>query len=1007
MWDQLRRRLNRRGSDQWIHLGPGRWLRLPGQKNARGGMRLPLRAGAVALALAIIPLVLLAINLNLGSSASARLSFDLSDPGVGIHRSLPQDSRCPDDGDEDRDGDDKDGDSDEDSDSSDSSRPSGDDDEGDCGPCPDDREGDSSRSSGGDDEGDCGPCPDDDEGDSSRSSGGDDDECPPEPCPDDEGDSSRSSRGDDDECPPEPCPDDDEGDSSRSSRGDDDECPPEPCPDDDEGDSSRSSRGDDDDDECPPVPCPNNGLEPIGATGFSVRFDGREVDDGESTWNYTLCWNGEPPALSHVVLEVCEDIGKDDIVDADPDDFEFGTDPKSHDGGSPQDKINGFKWDRDLFDGEAGSLPLSFTLDEVFPVGADTVTVHVQAGGGSLHDGHANVDGPDCAPAPTRTSTPTPTGTPTTRTPTPTPTRTPTPTPTPTPTRTATPPPPPPPGRGTIIIFKETDPDGGSGFQFSGSLGNFTLDDDESKTANLEPGNHNVRESGLPDDWRLASISCTDPSGGTTSSVATATASIALADGETVVCTFTNIKLSSITIIKETDPAGGTGFGFTGSSALGLPFTLNDGQTRVKDDLGPGTYTVTESSLPAGWNLTSIECNDPDGGTTTLGTTATIDLDAGEDVTCTFHNFKPAPPPPGQGSITIFKETDPDGGTGFGFGGGLGSFTLDDNQSKTANLAPGNYAVTESGIPAAWQLAAIACTDTSGGTTTNVPTATATIGLAAGDTVVCTFTNAKLGSITIFKDTDPAGGTGFGFTGDSALGLPFTLNDGQSRVSSGLPAGTYTVTESSMPAGWSLISIDCDDSDSTASNPTASIKLGPGESVTCTFRNFQPPPPPPGQASITIFKETDPDGGNGFSFGGGLGSFTLGDNQSKSANLVPGNYTVTEVALPGDWKLASITCTDPSGGTTTDVSAAKATIALAAGDAVVCTFTNEQTVPPTLVPTPTPSPSPQAVLPSAFPPGGRGFLSSHTLIPLALVAAVVVLVLGGARMAAVRRRIDE
>jgi hypothetical protein len=50
---------------------------------------------------------------------------------------------------------------------------------------------------------------------------------------------------------------------------------------------------------------------------------------------------------------------------------------------------------------------------------------------------------------------------------------------------------------------------------------------------------------------------------------------------------------------------------------------------------------VTEM-LPSGWALESLVCTDPDNGTTVnLGTRrATIDLDAGETVTCTFTNTR-------------------------------------------------------------------------------------------------------------------------------------------------------------------------------------------------------------------------------------------------------------------------------------------------------------------------------------------------------------------------------
>jgi Autotransporter beta-domain len=61
--------------------------------------------------------------------------------------------------------------------------------------------------------------------------------------------------------------------------------------------------------------------------------------------------------------------------------------------------------------------------------------------------------------------------------------------------------------------------------------------------------------------------------------------------------------------------------------------------------LPPGTYTVTELQNNAYFSLTDITCNDPDGGTrvNTATATAVIDLDAGENIVCTFTNLDPRP----------------------------------------------------------------------------------------------------------------------------------------------------------------------------------------------------------------------------------------------------------------------------------------------------------------------------------------------------------------------------
>ena len=60
---------------------------------------------------------------------------------------------------------------------------------------------------------------------------------------------------------------------------------------------------------------------------------------------------------------------------------------------------------------------------------------------------------------------------------------------------------------------------------------------------------------------------------------------------------------------------------------------------RLFSTFTPGVYTFTEAAL-AGWDLTSLVINDPDNGSSfNLATrTATIDVDAGENITVTFMN---------------------------------------------------------------------------------------------------------------------------------------------------------------------------------------------------------------------------------------------------------------------------------------------------------------------------------------------------------------------------------
>ena len=121
-----------------------------------------------------------------------------------------------------------------------------------------------------------------------------------------------------------------------------------------------------------------------------------------------------------------------------------------------------------------------------------------------------------------------------------------------------------------------------------------------------------------------------------------------------------NQLAGSITIIKDAVPNDPQDFDFACSS-LGV-FSLDDdadgtlSNTKNFPNVTPGTYTCTESNEP-GWQI-SISCNDPDNGSTVAPPTATIDVDAGENVTCTFTNtFTPGPPAVG-GIVGLLDSAD-------------------------------------------------------------------------------------------------------------------------------------------------------------------------------------------------------------------------------------------------------------------------------------------------------------------------------------------------------------
>ena len=341
-------------------------------------------------------------------------------------------------------------------------------------------------------------------------------------------------------------------------------------------------------------------------------------------------------------------------------------------------------------------------------------------------------------------------------------------------------------GTGTIVIEKQTDPDGDPTlFDFTTSYGpGFSLSDGMTNTAERTPGTYSVSEI-VPPGWEQTSATCDDGSD---------PSDINLAADETVTCTFVNTKQQgNIIIQKATSPeCDSTVFDFI-ADYDNDGFQLAGCEQNDSGPLDPGTYAVSEGTLPPGWVQTDTYCSD--------GSEAdAIDLSAGETVYCTFYNDQQT-----TGNIVIAVETLPDGDSQlFDFTTDYSDpFSLSDGQSNDSGLLDaGTYSVSET-VPAGWLLFDANCDDGS---------QVGNIDLQAGETVTCTFETRKKGNIIIQKETDPDGDpTVFNFQGDG-IPPPFSLSDGQSYDTGPInPGSNYIVQEIDIPAGWELTSATCDD----------------------------------------------------------------------------------------------------------------------------------------------------------------------------------------------------
>jgi hypothetical protein len=100
---------------------------------------------------------------------------------------------------------------------------------------------------------------------------------------------------------------------------------------------------------------------------------------------------------------------------------------------------------------------------------------------------------------------------------------------------------------------------------------------------------------------------------------------ITVVDGQTTECTFVNtafaVSRGKIVVDKVTNPSQDTtefGFTLSDTSVTLASFNLADQTTPFESDfLTPGTYAVSESTIPAGWELTNTVCNSSNSNTET------------------------------------------------------------------------------------------------------------------------------------------------------------------------------------------------------------------------------------------------------------------------------------------------------------------------------------------------------------------------------------------------------
>jgi len=176
-------------------------------------------------------------------------------------------------------------------------------------------------------------------------------------------------------------------------------------------------------------------------------------------------------------------------------------------------------------------------------------------------------------------------------------------------------------------------------------------------------------------------------------------------------------------------------------------------------------------------------------------------------VSLNFHNC---------GKLTIIKHTSPAGldqSFSYGTTGGLSpsSFSLNDAGTNTQvfdNLHTGTYTVTEGADPLGFAFDNVSCSGTGAAADASTSGRTVTANINPSDDITCTYINdQQLGSISVSKSSvkgQALAGAKFSVTGPGSFSTTLTTDANGKACVDGLLFGSYTVTETAAPAGYSI-----------------------------------------------------------------------------------------------------------------------------------------------------------------------------------------------------------
>ncbi len=349
-----------------------------------------------------------------------------------------------------------------------------------------------------------------------------------------------------------------------------------------------------------------------------------------------------------------------------------------------------------------------------------------------------------------------------------------------------------------VIVGTTTVPANAFSFSYSGTdSGTHTFEADGTNILTLNKGTYSVTENpaqGYVTTYNNCSnINLT--SGATSTCVITNTATSTGSGGGGGTATGTLLVTKEI-VGTTTVPV--TNFAFTYTGAPGNINFESDGTNTLK--LPAGTYSVTESPLRPGYTVSYNNCSSITilaGATTTcvITNTATTSTGGGGNGTATgtLHVTK----------VIVGTTTVPTTAFSFSYSGtSTGAHAFEADGTNTLALPVGTYSITENAAPG-YLTTYQNCSNislTSGATTTCTITNTATLAGGGG---------AATGTLRVSKvimGTTTVSTTNFSFTYTGGGNISFEA-DGTNVLQ--LPVGIYSVSESSIPAGYLALYNNC------------------------------------------------------------------------------------------------------------------------------------------------------------------------------------------------------